>query len=250
MKFLLFLFIFLLPLQMVYADPVYYPNAYVHARVSSLDWVADDNFSSDIVDGIHNFNLSKYSYVLINVTLEYWNPSAVPVTVHDPFDKSGDASGGLLVEGDNNVSIAMPRDLGCFKVYKQLNTGDDADCKAYVESQFSGMAVKPGLSTVAVSTIVRFNKSNVKDWVPGTYQVYPLAISTVPYFVVKNESGVFDFPGELPNGWGSIKGLGYSASLSGKLPLSSIAILYGPILLVILFVIWKVKKKGARKNGK
>ena len=243
MRFPLFLLILLLSMQMVDADPTYNPKAYVHARVTSLDWIADEEFSSDLIDEIHNFNLSKYSYVWIHVTLEYWNPSAVPITVHDPFYKAGDASGGLLVEADHNVSIAMPRDLGCFEVYQQLDTGDEADCKAYVESQFEGMSVKSGLNTVEIATIIRFNQSGVDDWIPGTYQVYPLGISTVPYFVIKNESGVFDFPGDLPKGWGSVTGLGYCASLRGALPLSSLAILYGPILLVMAFVGWKIKKK-------
>ncbi len=247
MKKLAFLLL-LISIPLAQGAPLYNPNAYVHARVSSLGWVADDDFSADLIGSIQNYNLSRYSYVWINVTLEYWNPNAVPVIVRDPLDRSADASGGLLVEADHNVTIAMPRDLGCFEVYRQLDTGDEADCKGYVESQFEGMSVNPGLSTVSFSTIVRFNQSNVDDWVPGTYTVYPLSISTVPYFVVKNETGVFDFPGELPEGWGSTQGLGYSVSLF-RLPISSILLLYGfPLLVIAVIVAMALKRRKTIKQ--
>ncbi|RMG36903.1 MAG: hypothetical protein D6732_07555 [Methanobacteriota archaeon] len=80
--------------------------------------------------------------------------------------------------------------------------------------------ISSGLTHFDGSVVVRFNQSGVLGWPEGNYSIYHWTGSSIPFYVVSNSSGIFQIPGKVPDDWGSIKGLGYSATLSGALPLS------------------------------
>ncbi len=234
-----------LNLLSVNASP-FSPNAKIHARVVSLDWVADDDFDVDTVNSIHNFNL-WYSYVRINFTMEYWNTLAVSVAVTDPYDINARPSAGLAVNTDSGVDTRVPRDLGCFG--KGITQDDDPnDCRAYVETIYSRFRIGPGLTKIPnLTTFIRFNQSGVDDWVEGNYTFTFLQYSSIAFHLVKNSTGVFTFSDPLPENWGETLSLGYGVSL-GILPLSSILLLYGTPVIVVVASLFAIKFYRNRKK--
>ncbi len=223
----------------VQAIPGYDPDWPHHLRIVQVSWITHDQFPENLVSKLDNYNLSKFSYILMNFTTELWNPSAVPVLAGsmEVYQK-----GEQLKVESNTTRVDVADLLGCFDSHYPLTDPNDKSCS--VQAPYDHYVAKPGVSRFEGSVVVRFNQSGVLGWPQGNYSVFFWTGSTIPLYVVSNSSGVFQIPGEVPDDWGSIKSLGYRATLSGALPLSSIAILYGPILLVTAFVGWKLKKRN------
>ncbi len=228
----------------VQAIPGYDPEWRYHLRIVEVSWITHDQFSENLVSKLDNYNLSKFSYILVTFTTEVWNPYAVSISTGSiELYKNGTR---LVVES-NSTKADVADLLGCFNRHGYPKT-DPNDTACSVHPDRKPYIAPSGLSRVTGSTIVRFNQSGVLGWPEGNYSVFFWTGSTIPLYVVSNSSGVFQIPGEVPDDWGSIKGLGYSASLSGALPLSSIAILYGPILLVTFVAYLHIKKKENPKT--
>ncbi len=238
-----FLFLFIVNVQ---AIPGYDPDFKGHhLRITHVSWITHQEFPKSLISWLDNYNTSKFSYILMNFTTEIWNPNAVPVLIgsDDVYKK-----GAQLKVESNTIRVDVADLVGCFDSHYPKTDLNDQSCFTQPSKEYN--LAPAGLSRINGSVVVRFNQSDVLGWPEGNYSIFFWTISSIPLYVVSNTSGVFQILGEVPDDWGSIKGLGYSATLYGILPFSSIVILYGPILLVIFFVIWKVKKKGARKNGK
>ncbi len=224
--------------------PGYDPEWPNHVRIVEVSWITHDQFPENLASKLDNYNLSKFSYILLTFTTEIWNPSAVPV-LSGSIERY--KNGTRLIVDSNSTKADVADILGCFNRHGIPKT-DPNDTACSIHPANEQYVAPSGLSRVNGSVVVRFNQSGVLGWPEGNYSVFFWTGSSIPLYVVSNSSGVFQIPGEVPDDWGSIKGLGYSASLSGALPLSSIAILYGPILLVTLVLYWHIKKKKTPKR--
>lgn len=222
----------------VQAIPGYDPRWPHHLRIVEVSWITHDEFPESLVSKLDNYNLSKFSYILMNFTTEVWNPSAVSILAgsEDVYEK-----GSQLKVDSDTVTVDVADLLGCFDSHYPPTDPNDKTCS--IQASYDHYVVKSGLSRFAGSVVVRFNQSGVLGWPEGNYSIYHWSGSSIPLYVVSNSSGVYQMPGEVPDGWGSTKGLGYGLTLSGALPLSSLAILYGPIFVIAAFVGWKLKKR-------
>ncbi len=64
------------------ANAEYNPDSRLHSRIIIHQYgIVSSQLNSTSPHRFTNFNLSRFSYVGFNVTLEYWNPNAVAVKV-------------------------------------------------------------------------------------------------------------------------------------------------------------------------
>ncbi|RMG41860.1 MAG: hypothetical protein D6732_01900 [Methanobacteriota archaeon] len=244
------LLIILFSISTINAEQSFYsPGSGFHVRIVEFDWMADETFDNATISSINNFNLSRYSYVKINFTMEFWNPNAVAVEVGNPLSEA-DVSSRLTVEATHEIDTRLPRAGGCFG--KGLTQDDDPnDCTMYDDDFFNTVLLSPGTTRFQRQTFVRFNQSGVDDWIEGEYVFYFRTYSSIAFHLVKNSTGVFTFSDPLPENWGRILSLGYGVSL-GILPFSSIFLLYGtPVILVGTFLLmlryYRVRKLSIKK---
>ena len=216
-----------------------------HERIVHVSWISHEEFPKSLISKLDNYNTSKFSYILMNFTTEIWNPNAVPVLIgsDDVYKK-----GAQLKVESNTIRVDVADLVGCFDSHYPKTDPKDQSCSK--EPSYEYNLAPAGLSRINGSVVVRFNQSGVLGWPEGNYSIFFWTGSSIPLHIVSNSSGIFQIPGEVPDDWGSIKGLGYRATVYGILPLSSIAILYGSILLATIFVVWKVKKRNNQKTGK
>ncbi len=236
----------MLSTSVVNAEQSFYnPNSDFHVRIAEFGWEADETFDNATINSIHNFNLSRYSYVKINFTMEFWNPNAVAVEVGNPMSEA-DASSRLTIETTHEVDTRLPRAGGCFG--KGLTQDDDPnDCTMYVDDYFNTVLLPSGTTQFQRQTFVRFNQSGIDDWIEGEYVFYFRTYSSIAYHLVRNSTGVFTFSDPLPENWGETLSLGYGVSL-GILPLSSILLLYGIPIIVVAASLFTIKFYRNRKK--
>ena len=236
----------LLSIHVANAEQSFYnPNSDFHVRIAEFDWVADDTFDNVTISQIHNFNLSRYSYVKINFTMEFWNPNAVAVEVGNPMSVA-DVSSRLAIETNIGVDIRLPRAGGCFG--KGITQDEDPnDCTMYVDDFFNTVLLASGTTRFQRQTFVRFNQSGVDDWLDGEYVFHFRTYSSIAFHLIKNSTGVFTFSDPLPDNWGETISLGYGVSL-GILPLSSILLLYGTPVIVAVASLFAIKFYRNRKK--
>ncbi len=110
-----------------------------------------------MISKLDNYNLSKFSYILLSFTTEIWNPSAVPV-----FAGSIERykNGTRLIVDSNSTKVDVADILGCFNRHGIPKT-DPNDTPCSIPPAREQYIASSGLSRINGSVVVRFNKPGV-----------------------------------------------------------------------------------------